>query len=256
MRTKRLVGAIVAAASVLLGVPVLAVATAAPAAADECYTWTRNLSQGASGGDVLQLQIRIAGWAGYHNFIALDGAFGPATDAALRRFQSAYGLASDGVAGPATYSKIYALQDADCTPVHFSYAEMDDDCVGGWSGGAVSATTAKTNALHQMWKLEALRHALGDAPLTVTSGFRSIACNNSLGGASNSQHLYGMAADVVSGSATLCRIAQEARYHGFSGLFGPGYPGHNDHVHVDSRAENNDDGIANGFTWSAPNCGI
>jgi hypothetical protein len=25
---------------------------------------------------------------------------------------------------------------------------------------------------------------------------------------------------------------------------------------VDSRVENNDDGIANGFSWSAPNCGI
>ena len=109
-----------------------------------------------------QLQIRIAGWPGYHNFIAIDSAFGPATAAALTRFQSAYGMVADGIAGSATYTKIYALQDAACTPAHFSYAEMDDDCVGGWSGGKVSATTAKANALRQMWKLEALRHALGD----------------------------------------------------------------------------------------------
>ena len=256
MVKSRLIRLLVVLALAGLGAPVLAVATASPAVADECYTWGRTLSQGASGDDVRQLQIRIAGWAGYHSYIAIDGAFGPATAAALRRFQSAYGLVADGIAGPATYSKIYALQDPDCTPAHFSYAEMDDDCVGGWSGGMVSAATARSNALHQMWKLEALRHALGDHPLVVTSGFRSISCNNSLGGASNSQHLYGMAADLVSSYVSLCRIAQEARYHGFSGLFGPGYPGHSDHVHVDSRAENNDDGIANGFTWSAPNCGI
>jgi zinc D-Ala-D-Ala carboxypeptidase len=256
MRRSRVIRLLVAVAITGLAVPALAVATASPAAADECYTWTRTLSQGASGADVRQLQIRIAGWPGYHSYVAIDGAFGPATAAALKRFQSAYGLVADGIAGSATYSKIYALQDPDCTPAHFSYAEMDDDCVGGWSGGKVSATTAKGNALRQMWKLEALRRALGDNPLVVTSGFRSISCNSSLGGASNSQHLYGMAADLVSSFATLCRIAQESRYHGFSGIFGPGYPGHNDHTHVDSRAENNDDGITNGFSWSAPNCGI
>jgi zinc D-Ala-D-Ala carboxypeptidase len=256
MRRTQAAHLILAVAITMLGTPALAAVTASPAVADECYTWTRTLSPGASGEDVRQLQIRIAGWPGYHNYLAIDGAFGPATAAALQRFQSAYGLVADGIAGSATYSKIYALQDPDCTPAHFSYAEMDDDCVGGWSGGKASATTAKANALRQMWKLEALRHALGDNPLVVTSGFRSISCNNSLGGASNSQHLYGMAADLVSSYVSLCRIAQEARYHGFSGLFGPGYPGHSDHVHVDSRAENNDDGITNGFSWSAPNCGI
>ncbi|GAA5032704.1 hypothetical protein GCM10023317_84150 [Actinopolymorpha pittospori] len=98
-----------------------------------------------------------------------------------------------------------------------------------------------------MWKLEALRRALGDHPLTVTSGFRSRACNSAVGGASNSRHLYGDAADVVSGSASLCRIVQEARNHGFGGLFGPGYPDHDDHIHTDGRS---------GFGWDAPNCGV
>jgi zinc D-Ala-D-Ala carboxypeptidase len=42
-------------------------------------------------------------------------------------------------------------------------------------------------------------------------------------------------------------MASRARYHGFGGIFGPGYPGHNDHTHVDIRTSN---------AWSAPNCGI
>ncbi|MFK4598032.1 D-Ala-D-Ala carboxypeptidase family metallohydrolase [Streptomyces pristinaespiralis] len=222
------------------------VATAGSAQADDCYTWSRTLSQGASGSDVTQLQIRMSGYPGYGAVLAVDGSYGPATTAAVKRFQSAYGLTADGVAGPATFSKIYALQDSDCTPAHFSYAELNR-CNSTWSGGAVSAATAKANALRTMWKLEALRHALGDQPITVTSGFRSYSCNSAVGGASSSRHLYGDAADLGAGPHSLCKLAQQARNHGFNGILGPGYPGHNDHTHVDHRGSR---------YWSAPSCGI
>ncbi|WP_256106285.1 D-Ala-D-Ala carboxypeptidase family metallohydrolase [Streptomyces sp. ODS05-4] len=222
------------------------VATAGTAHADGCHTWTRTLSPGASGADVTQLQIRVAGYPGSGGVLAVDGAYGPATTAAVKRFQSAYGLSPDGVAGPATFQKIYALQDDDCTPVHFAYAELND-CNTTWAGGAVGAATAKSNALRTMWKLEALRHALGDQPIRVTSGFRSKACNDAVGGAASSRHLHGDAADLGSGPHSLCKLAQTARNHGFNGILGPGYPGHDDHTHLDHRA---------GRFWSAPGCGI
>lgn len=232
----------------MLGVSVTSqVVTATKAHADGCYTWSRTLSEGASGEDVRQLQIRVAGYPAYGGHIAADGAFGPATKAAVQRFQSAYGLGADGIAGSATFSKIYALQDDDCTPIHFTYAELDDGCGGsGYDGGPLSEAATKANALETMWHLEALRHALGDQPLNITSGFRSYSCNSQVGGASNSQHLYGRSADLV-GSPSLCTLAKQARYHGFGGIFGPGYPGHNDHTHADIRTTN---------SWSAPNCGI
>lgn len=234
-------------AAMLGATVVTSVVTATEAHADGCYTWSRTLSQGASGEDVRQLQIRVAGYPAYGAHIAADGAFGPATKAAVQRFQSAYGLGADGIAGPATFSKIYSLQDDDCTPIHFAYTELDDGCGGsGWDGGPLSAAATKANALQTMWQLEAMRHALGDQPLIITSGFRSISCNNSVGGASNSQHLYGRSADLV-GTPSLCTLAKRARYHGFGGIFGPGYPGHNDHTHVDIRTSN---------AWSAPTCGI
>ncbi|WP_405094632.1 D-Ala-D-Ala carboxypeptidase family metallohydrolase [Micromonospora sp. NBC_01412] len=257
MRAETLKRAVVAFALSLPGVAIATVVAAPPAHADGCYTWKRNLYQGRSGDDVRQLQIRVAGWAGTRDIVENDGRYGPKTAAAVKRFQSAYGLKADGVAGPQTYTKLYALQDNDCTPRHFSYSELDNGCgLGGWSGGPLSATKTKANALRTMWKLEALRRDLGDKPVLVTSGFRSKECNQQVGGAADSQHLYGTAADLVPRDSSLCDAARAARDHGFSGIYGPGYPDHNDHVHVDSRRENNSDQTSNTTVWSAPDCGI
>jgi len=252
MMLRRILFAVVASALALTTAASVSAADPGPVAADDvqaadaCYTWTRTLAQGATGEDVRQLQIRVSGYPGYGAVLALDGSFGPGTKAAVTRFQQAYGLAADGVAGPATLSKIYALQDDDCTPVNFSYAELNR-CNSDWSGGLVSATQARANARVVMWKLQAMRHALGDRPITVNSGFRSVACNNAAGGSSTSRHLYGDAADLGAGTQGFCTLARQARNHGFNEILGPGYPDHNDHVHVANRSSR---------FWSAPNCGI
>jgi hypothetical protein len=58
-----------------------------------------NLRKGDSGWctNALQLSLKQAGYK-----LAVDGEFGPGTDAALRYFQGVYGLEQDGIAGRQT----------------------------------------------------------------------------------------------------------------------------------------------------------
>ncbi|MGP4045380.1 D-Ala-D-Ala carboxypeptidase family metallohydrolase [Streptomyces sp. 2A115] len=96
---------------------------------------------------------------------------------------------------------------------------------------------------------KAMRHALGDQPITVTSGFRLYTCNSAVGGASNSRHLYGDAGDLGAGPHSLCTLAKQARNHGFRGILDPATPapGHDDHTRVYHRTSP---------YWLAPTGGI
>lgn len=229
-----------------------------PHAPSGCDRWTRKLAPGARGRDVATLQSRVAGWAPRHGDVPVDGVYGAPTKAAVARFQAAYGLPATGVADNRTYARLASLQDRDCTPAHFSLAQFTtgQHCGHDLDGGKVPRRGIEANLARLMWKLEALRRELGGAPLKVTSGFRTVRCNLQVGHATNSQHLYGTAADVTSPKVSLCTIALAARDAGFSGIIGPGAPGHSNHVHLDSRAENRDDGMPDTYYWSAPSCGI
>jgi peptidoglycan hydrolase-like protein with peptidoglycan-binding domain len=63
-----------------------------------------NLAQGSTGSCVSQLQ-RLLNSHGFS--LSVDGIFGPATDSAVRTFQSRNGLAVDGIVGPQTKAVLY-----------------------------------------------------------------------------------------------------------------------------------------------------
>jgi hypothetical protein len=60
--------------------------------------------------------------------------------------------------------------------------------------------------------LETVRDALGQAPVVVSSGYRSVALNTQIGGARDSQHCLGQAADILvprfGDPLTVCRAIQ------------------------------------------------
>lgn len=63
------------------------------------------LKRGASGPDVVLLQQKLA-TDGRSPSLTVDGSFGPATEAAVKKFQTAEGLVSDGLVGPATWKAL------------------------------------------------------------------------------------------------------------------------------------------------------
>ena len=96
-----------------IGLAALAVATVGTASAifNTAYTsedyaampfvQTAVLKQGATGGEVKEVQRRLKQW-GYYNG-AVDGIYGKGTVEAVKKFQKKNGLTADGIAGIETY---------------------------------------------------------------------------------------------------------------------------------------------------------
>lgn len=226
---KRTVTTFAAAALTLAGTMV-----AAPMQA-HAYDWSSTLQQGSTGADVRELQIRVAGWAAdgpEQTYVAVDGDFGPATEAAVIRFQQHYGLEADGVVDAETQEALNALEDTDGSTAHFEFSEFHSKDGSGFNGGKVDAATVKENVRRLMYKLEAVRAKAGDRPIIVNSGFRSISHNSNVGGASNSQHMYGIAADIVISDRSVSQAISYAQSSGFSGIIR-----YSTFTHVDSRVE-------------------
>jgi len=131
------------------------------------------------------LQRRLAefGWP-----IAADGAYGPSTFAAVRDFQRGFAwwrLLVDGHAGPKTWEALEYTHahDGRCSP-NFRFREF--------ASHGDRWIKVDRELVHG---LELYRELLGHG-LTIISGYRDPLYNNTHGGARNSQHLYGNAADL------------------------------------------------------------
>ena len=68
------------------------------------FVQTAVLKQGATGGEVMEVQRRLKMW-GYYNG-AVDGIYGKGTVEAVKKFQKKNGLTVDGIAGLETYKAL------------------------------------------------------------------------------------------------------------------------------------------------------
>lgn len=67
------------------------------------------LKRGAEGGQVEALQALLIGYGYDCGRTGIDGSFGPATETAVRKYQSRNGLSTDGIVGPSTWGKLLGL---------------------------------------------------------------------------------------------------------------------------------------------------
>lgn len=68
------------------------------------YVQTAVLRQGATGGEVKELQRRLKQWGYYSGEV--DGIYGKATVEAVKYFQKKNGLTADGIAGKSTFAAL------------------------------------------------------------------------------------------------------------------------------------------------------
>lgn len=153
-------------------------------------------------GEDAKLQWYLHKW-GFGALVGeIDGRVGPKTKAALKQFQAAMGLVVDAIAGPKTWA---ALNGPVIVP-RIAEADMTCQC-GKYCDGWPNAGTPGVRLLvERIWRsvektypgvtLYIANNAHPTPNGAVAGGQRCKQWNKDRGGATDSQHLYGMAADI------------------------------------------------------------
>lgn len=130
----------------------------------------------------------------------VDGIWGPASKAALTKFQQMAGIGVDGIWGPESEKAILEIvgggeKFADNTDVrwdeikHFKASEFACKCGGKYCDGAPAVMKHKLLVV-----ADRVREHFGSAAI-VSSGLRCSTHNANVGGVTNSRHLDGRAMD-------------------------------------------------------------
>lgn len=135
-----------------------------------------------------------------------DGVFGPMTATALARFQVAcalpgHNLVVDAIPGPRSWAALVEATGSGRLSPHFTVGELRSRTRPG--SPKDNEAWVHRDLLHA---LEALRASVG-RPLPIISGFRTVAHNRAVGGASRSQHTFGAAPELDRISGRLRRNA-------------------------------------------------
>ena len=193
---------------------------------------------------VAGLQQALTDW-GFGAIVGeIDGKNGPKTKEATKQFQSAMGLAADGIAGTKTWA---ALRSGIIRP-RLTEADMACQCPGYCNGYPNASTAGVRLLVERIWRkaeekypglqIYVTNRAEPTPDGAIAGGQRCEKWNTERGGASGSQHKYGRAADIyghvdgVADSAIRQHLEDLALEMNVSG--GVGY-GARYIVHVDVR---------------------
>lgn len=183
------------------------------------------IKYGDSGSEVRVLQQNLSKLGFYLGPSGADGSFGQYTLDAVKGIQSASGITTDGIVGPATNSKIsewLSKSSVGVSTAHFSQSEFRCPCCGSLGGGMKTAL---------LLRLEALRAKLGGKAVTVNSGYRCAKHNAEVGGEPGSYHMQSVAADIQVSGVAPSTVASNAE-----SIFGNGGLGrYSTFTHVDVR---------------------
>jgi hypothetical protein len=182
----------------------------------------------------LQRALRLLGWP-----IRVDGVLGEQTTSAVRDFQRGYAfstLVAGGGVGPRTLTALRtSIRRGGRCSQHFTFRSFRSPG-DGW----IKLDRALARAL------EVYRAALGD-PVRILAGHHDPEWNAANGGAADSQHLHGTAADLEPtmpiGDVLALRVFSGIGYDAKTGLV----------VHVDVRHHGPSPGggtVANPVVWS------
>ena len=183
----------------------------------------------------------LLAYLGYYSG-AIDGGYGPQTQAATEAFQRDYSLTADGKFGPDTEKRILeviatgeepkSVEDIAGTSwdeiKYFKREEFRCKCGGKYCNGYTTEIDMETVKI-----ADAIRERIGK-PIAVNSGIRCKTHNANVGGVPNSQHLYGKAADLCCPSgytpSQMASIAEEIMGNtGGIGIYSWG-------IHIDTRS--------------------
>jgi len=168
------------------------------------------MRSGDQGTQVQQLQQHLAA-AGFDPGPA-DALFGPRTRRAVEQLQRCCRLTADGTAARQTLAALALLlphrpQPGRRLSPHFAEAEFACRCCG---------LVRVNQCLVQL--LEQLRGQLGGKLVVISSAYRCAVHNRAVGGARQSQHLLGNAADIAVTGAAPPDVAAAAEKLGFAGV--------------------------------------
>lgn len=159
-------------------------------------------------GEVMSLQKLLNGHGAK---LTADGIIGDKTIAAIKAFQKKSGLAADGIAGSATFTKLEKPAKPAAKKLtwkdikHFERSEFKCGCGGRYCKGFPVEPDLELVKL-----LDDMREEFG-VPITITSGIRCKRYNNSLAGSiPTSEHMTGRAADIYVPGVPLAKVKAKA----------------------------------------------